>query len=191
MPGIIGFPQFDPGFDKGGKPSNGRTNQDSTRIITPEELEFGHDSNAYDLAIYDADQDASVQQPSSVMPPTNNPIFNKEKAIERNERARREREAARNVQSQSDIPVTPVIPTDLARDGEPEIVSEEPVEREDWRDTRPLTRLQAEHVDHLLAVETDSLAREVLMGLEAGRPAVQRRTSMERVHGAIRAVELG
>ena len=36
------------------------------------------------------------QQTSTYVPPTNNPIFNKEKAIERNERARREREAARN-----------------------------------------------------------------------------------------------
>ena len=104
MPGIIGVPQFDPGFDKGGKPSNGRTNQDSTRIITPEELEFGHDSNAYELAIYDADQDVSVQQPSTHDQDDsaddtgagNNPIFNKEMTIEPNERARQEREAARN-----------------------------------------------------------------------------------------------
>ena len=68
--------------------------------ITHEQLEHGHDSNAYALAVYDADQDESVEQPS-----TNNPIFNpllnKEKAIEHNERARQEREAARNKRNKS------------------------------------------------------------------------------------------
>ena len=106
------------------------------------------------------------QQPSTYVPPINNPIFNKEKAIEHVERARQERESARNGQSQSNVQVIPVIPTDLARDVALEIVSEEPVVREDWHDTTPLTHLQAEYVDHLLAVETDSLAREVLLGLK-------------------------
>ena len=108
--------------------------------------------------------------PSSDMPPSNNsnfnPLLNKETAIAHNERARREREDARNVQSQSDVQVIPVIPADLARDFAPEIVSEEPAAREDWRESTPLTPGQAQQVDHLLTVETDSLAREVLITLK-------------------------
>ena len=120
--------------------------------------------------VYTHPSHAQNQQPSPDMPPTNNHIFNhilnKEKAKEHNERARQEREAARNAQSQSEVQVIPVIPADLARDVVPEIVSEEPVVREDWHDTTPLTHLQVEYVDHLLDVETDPLAREVLIALK-------------------------
>ena len=89
--------------------------------------------------------------------------FDKHKAEEHVEHVIKTRESARNGQSQSDVQV---IPADLARDGEPEIVSEEPAGREDWHDTTPLTHLQKEYVDHLLAIETDSLAREELLGLK-------------------------
>ena len=104
------------------------------------------------------------QQTSTYVPP---PViflaFDKHKAEEHVEHVIKTRESARKGQSQSEVQV---IPADLARDVAPEIVSEEPAGREDWRDTTPLTQLQAEYVDHLLAVETDSLAREVLLGLK-------------------------
>ena len=85
--------------------------------ITHEQLEHGHDSNAYALAVYDADQDESVEQPS-----TNNPIFNpllnKEKAIEHNEHARQEREAARNRRNKSGSSEAEEPPTSSDADGE-------------------------------------------------------------------------
>ena len=63
-----------------------------------------------------------------------------------------------------DNPKEEILPPDI--ETKPDIDSEKPAVSKDWRDTTPLTHLQAEYVDHLLAVETDSLAREVLLGLK-------------------------
>ena len=57
-----------------------------------------------------------------------------------------------------------ILPPDI--ETKPYVDSEQPTGREDWRDTTPLTYLQAEHVDHLLTEETDPLAREVLIALK-------------------------
>ena len=61
-------------------------------------------------------------KPSSDMPPSNNPIFNKEKAIEHVERTRQERESARNKQSK---PSDPVVPDDLPTETKPDIREKE------------------------------------------------------------------
>jgi len=54
------------------KPLNGGTDHDRRRIVTQEQLEHAHDSNAYDLALYEANQDAQAPgnpAPSPYVPP--------------------------------------------------------------------------------------------------------------------------
>ncbi|MCY3917954.1 MAG: hypothetical protein OXG49_18275 [Chloroflexi bacterium] len=54
------------------KPLKGGTDHDRRRIVTQEQLEHAHDSNAYDLALYEANQDAPApgsRAPSPYVPP--------------------------------------------------------------------------------------------------------------------------
>ncbi|MYD09853.1 MAG: hypothetical protein F4X02_07385 [Chloroflexi bacterium] len=64
------------------------------------------------------DKDESVDDTGAGNNPVFNPLLNKETAIEHNEGARREREAARNKQS---TPSLPVVPEDLPEETRPDI----------------------------------------------------------------------
>ena len=112
------------------------------------------------------------QQASTPPPPRGNPVFNKEKARESVERARRARESARNKKSKSGKKdVKDNSPADRApvtdkHDFQPDANDEESAAEAVWRENTPLTPGQQMHVDNLLSIETDSLAREVLITLK-------------------------
>ena len=113
------------------------------------------------------------QRPSTPPPPPGgNPVFNKEKARESVERARRARESARDEKSKSgkkdvkdDSPADRAPVTDK-RDLASDAIDEEPAAEAVWRENTPLTPGQQMHVDNLLSIETDNLAREVLITLK-------------------------
>lgn len=50
------------------KPLDGGVDRDRGRTITPEQLEHEHDSNAYELAMYDANQDKPTEQETASSP---------------------------------------------------------------------------------------------------------------------------
>lgn len=139
MPGIIGFPQLDPGLGGGGG-SPPEPEEEPTPSLPPpmEEME---DLPATGLVTFVA------PAPST---------FTIAEQIRLRNQKRAEQDAAAHIEEPADISEpgranhdstpTPVVP--------------------DWHDTTPLTQLQAEQVNHLLAVETDSMAREALLGLK-------------------------
>ena len=129
MPGIIGFPQLDPGHNFGGSPSE----QEPKPADKPAPMPTTPDPA---LEEYDARQEARIgynHRPSPDKPPSDNPVFDKEKAIEHVERARQARASARNKQSngESQTPpteppvVAPDIPDDLPADTQPDIREKE------------------------------------------------------------------
>ena len=115
-------------------------------------------------------QDQRPSGPPS--PPGGNPVFNKEKARESVERARRARESARDEKSKSgkkdvkdDSPADRA-PVTHKRDFQSDAIDEEPAPEAVWHENTPLTPGQQMHVDNLLSIETDNLAREVLITLK-------------------------
>ncbi len=78
------------------------------------------------------------------------------------DRAKQDAAALNRGQSSQVIQVIPDIvePGQVGSDFVPDPVAP------DWHGSTPLTQGQEIHVDHLLSVETDSLAREVLIGLK-------------------------
>lgn len=113
------------------------------------------------------------QQASTPPPPSGgNPVFNKETVRKQVERARQARDSARNKESKpgkpdvaEDSPADREPVTDLP-DFQPDANGEAPAAEEDWPFNTPLTQGQEMHIDHLLSMETDHLAREVLITLK-------------------------
>ena len=112
------------------------------------------------------------QASTHVPPPGGNPFFNKDKVREHVERARQARESTRDKESKSgksdvkdDSPADRAPVTDK-RDLASDAIDEEPAAEAVWQDYTPLTPGQQMHVDNLLSIETDNLAREVLITLK-------------------------
>jgi len=132
---------------------------------TEEEIPF---PVVYTHPSHHQNQQASTPPP----PPGGNPVFNKDKVREHVERARQARESARDKESKSgkkdvkdDSPADRAPVTDK-RDLASDAIDEEPAAEAVWQDYTPLTPGQQMHVDNLLSIETDNLAREVLITLK-------------------------
>ena len=115
----------------------------------------------------------SNRKPSRYVPPSgSNPVYDKHKAEEHVEHVRKTRKSAPNKQSKPSNTVVPGaspaerIPDIDMFDFLPITNGEAPAATDIWQDNTPLTPGQAQHVDHLLSIETNSLAREALIKMK-------------------------
>ena len=157
----------------------GGTDHDRSRTITQEQLEHAHDSNAYDLAMYEANQDTPTpgnRAPSPYVPPpggnqpsqsphdyADGPASQSSGQGSSEDSGKQSESGKKDVKDNSPADRAPVTnKRDLASDAN----DEEPAAEAVWQDYTPLTPGQQMHVDNLLSIETDNLAREVLITLK-------------------------
>ena len=115
------------------------------------------------------------QVPTTTTTPTYVPplviftAFDTHRAEEHVEHVRKVRESESSKEPATPVPSPQVIdelPPDIAAD---EYIDSEPLplsDSPDWPGNTPLSHGRSLHVDHLLSVETDTLAREVLIGIK-------------------------
>ena len=153
----------------------GGSEHDRSRNITPEQLEHAHDSSAYDSVIPPpAPRPADTQgnggrlsQPDKEWLPSYIP----ESGSSGKQSAGR---ASRTNSGEQSKPGKPDVAEDSPAERIPDIdmfafLPLDPGETlegsDDWHGSTPLTPGQEMRVEHLLAVETDTMARDVLIGL--------------------------
>ena len=179
MPGIIGFPQLDPGFVGGSRPPE----PEEEPATSPEPMPTVPDPAVqdYENNLYHRlglkPPSANVASPGQSQSDSGSDKADKKKKSQKPASSQPSTSGfPQNIEWEPDISAlgqVTFIPTaaeeirDIGEDGQlqPDTLPES-VAPDSWQDYTPLTQLQEEEVNHLLSVETDSLAREVLITLK-------------------------